>query len=67
MLVLNADYIALLQRPHLIFTTMSLLGVMRGQGHISRVQLESRLKCSGKLHTAACNKKNNNVNMAFPL
>lgn len=65
--VLNVDCIAVLQRPHLIFTTTSLLGVMRGQGHVSRVQLESRLKCSGKPHTAACNKKNNNVNMAFPL
>lgn len=55
------------QRPHLIFTTASLLGVTRGQGQVPRVRLESRLKCSEKPHTAARNEKNNNVDMAFPL
>lgn len=68
-IVLNADYIVplLRLRPHLIFTTASLLGVTRGQGQVPRVQLESRLKCSEKPHTAARNEKNNNVDMAFPL
>lgn len=55
------------QGPHLIFTAVSLLGVTGGQGRVPRVQLESRLKCSEKLHTAGCNEKNNNVDMAFPL
>lgn len=49
-IVLNADCIAPVwqQRPHLIFSTASLLGVTGGQGQLPRVRLESRLKCSKK-------------------
>lgn len=69
-IVLNADCISAAprrQRPHLIFTTGSLLGVTRGQGQVPRVRLESRLKCCEKPHSAARDEKNNNVDMAFPL
>lgn len=55
--VLSVDGIVPLQASHLIFTTTSLLGMTRGQGHVPCVQQESRLKSSEKPHTAACNKK----------